>query len=256
MSVKQKTHHMQTIIALALVPVFLLFIFIYCADKVQHEPVKLMIKGLIYGVGSCFVTLAIVSPLPEFTDGSVIGGIFNAFFTAAIPEECSKLLMLWLLVRGMKEFDEPFDGIVYATCVGLGFAGFENIFYLISNEDSLLETSLMRGITAVPGHFFFAVTMGYYYAAAHFGSKRSKKRNLWLAIVVPVMLHGIYDSLLMIEDEDLQGLCILVWIVFCLFMFKSGLRRIKSMRTPPLPAAATPPPLPQQYNQPNNSTQQ
>ena len=58
--------------------------------------------------------------------GSFAEAVGDAFFLAAIPEEVAKLFMLWLLLRKNPFFDEHFDGIVYAVCVGLGFAGFEN----------------------------------------------------------------------------------------------------------------------------------
>jgi len=241
---------MIAILSLALIPVVFLLGFIYLKDKVQPEPIENLIKGLLYGVGSCFVTLGIVGFFPEFDETSVLGAAMNAFVMAAIPEECSKMLMLWLLVRKMKEFDEPFDGIVYATCVGLGFAGFENIMYLFQNSEDAFSVGIMRGIFAVPGHFFFAVAMGYYYAMAHFGSKRLRARNMRLALFVPIMLHGVYDACLMVQNAAAFGGLMFVWFVFCIAMFRVGLKRIKAMRTPAIPTmgmpVGTPPPIPSQ----------
>ena len=50
-----------------------------------------------------------------------VEAVGDAFLLAAIPEEVAKLFMLWLLLRKNPFFDEHFDGIVYAVCVGLGF---------------------------------------------------------------------------------------------------------------------------------------
>lgn len=58
-----------------------------------------------------------------------------AFLVAAIPEESFKLLALWMVLKKNPFFDEHFDGIVYAVCVGLGFAAVENISYVFSHDD-------------------------------------------------------------------------------------------------------------------------
>lgn len=229
--------------------------FIYLKDKVQPEPVGKLIQALLYGVLSCFVVLAAVFMFPDFDEQSVIGAILNAFVMAAIPEECAKFLMFWLLVHNMKEFDEPFDGIVYSACVGLGFAGFENIMYLFDNVEDVLSVGIMRGCFSVPGHFFFAVAMGYYYSQAHFGSRSMRSRNLKLALFVPIMLHGIFDAILMVEEASTLGILMLVWLCFCIVMFRSGLKRIKAMRTPVVPTMGTPLGTPPPVPGPNSGNQ-
>ena len=93
-----------------------------------------------------------------------IGALWNAFVGAAMPEEATKLLMLWLLLRRNKYFDERFDGIVYACCIGMGFAGTENVLYLFGNIENWQSVAVSRAIFAVPGHFMFAVAMGYFYS--------------------------------------------------------------------------------------------
>lgn len=96
---------------------------------------------------------------------STISGAFtDAFIMAAIPEELAKFVMLWLLLRNNPYFDEHFDGIVYAVCIGMGFAGFENVLYLFDNYESWISVGIARAMFAVPGHFLTAVIMGYYYS--------------------------------------------------------------------------------------------
>ncbi|MCQ2287581.1 MAG: PrsW family glutamic-type intramembrane protease [Muribaculaceae bacterium] len=235
---------MLSIISLALLPVIGLLVYIRRKDMVQPEPRKNIIKGIIYGIISVFVALPFALMMPD-TGGSILGGAFQAFFQAAIPEECAKFLMLWLLVRKMKEFDEPFDGIVYAACIGLGFAGFENICYLINAaaDGALVSTAIVRDTFSVPGHFCFQVTMGYFFAIAHFGSKATARRNYYMALAVPIALHGIFDMLLMIENEYIKVILLIAWLAFCIWMFRASAKRINSMRTPAIPVEqpATPP---------------
>lgn len=211
------------ILSLALVPVFVLIVFMYRKDSVHPEPIHMIIKGLIYGVISCFVSLMITSLQESGADDFA-----DAFIGAALPEEFAKLLMLWMLVRKSEYFDEPVDAIVYSVCVTLGFAGFENVMYLMDGGD-VLSLGIMRGLFSVPGHFCFGVCMGYFYALAHFG-KHWNMVYRFAAYFVPVLLHGLYDGLLSLSDDDTALIVIPIWIVFCIFMYRKALKRIEKTK--------------------------
>ena len=134
--------------------------------------------------------------------------------------------MLWLLLRRSKYFDERFDGIVYAACIGMGFAATENIIYLFSNLEQWQSVAVGRAMFAVPGHFFFAVTMGYFYSMIYFGdmSWRKSARIFW----VPVLLHGTYDALLMMCEVGTMwsGILLICFYIFCFKMLKYGRKHI------------------------------
>lgn len=127
------------------------------------------------------------------------------------------MFMLWLLLRKNPFFDEHFDGIVYAVCIGLGFAALENIFYLFGGiEDwSWIGIGIVRALISVPAHYFFAILMGYYYSIYHFGINRSIKAKAMI-LAAPVVAHGIFDSILfsMQIDESLSGIIMILFIVF------------------------------------------
>lgn len=136
---------------------------------------------------------------------------------AAIPEELAKLFMLWLLLRKNPFFDEHFDGIVYAVCIGLGFATLENMFYLFDGIDdgAWIETGIIKTFISVPAHYFFAILMGYYYSIYHFGIDRGIKTKVMI-LAAPVIAHGIFDAILfsMQIDESLSGIIMILFIVF------------------------------------------
>lgn len=224
-------------VAAALLPVILLLFYIYRKDSLVPEPPRWLWQAVWYGVGSAMLVLMWGLFWPGFKtwfpqyEGSVIGAIGTAFMDAAVPEEAAKLLMLWLLIRKNPYFDEYLDGIVYATCVGLGFAGLENIMYVLSNFDSFMYVAITRAIFAVPGHFFFAVAMGYFLSLAYFSDK-SKTGYYLLAYLVPVFLHGVFDGLLMTMEvmPAIAGLLFMLFLVFVHYLRKSGLRRIQTLR--------------------------
>ena len=161
-----------------------------------------------------------------------VEAVGDAFLLAAIPEEVAKLFMLWLLLRKNPFFDEHFDGIVYAVCVGLGFAGFENICYLIGGieDGSWLGISVSRALFTVPAHYFCAILMGYYYSIYYFGIDKSVKAKL-LVLVSPILAHGIFDSLLfcMRVDEALSGVLMILFIIFFTKLRKMAKMRIEAL---------------------------
>jgi len=192
---------MLHVIALAVLPALILIYYTYQQDKLQREPVKNIVKAFFYGWLSVFASLLISMPLmwmgafpQEIT--SFWGAVRTAFLGAAIPEETAKLFCLWLFLRKCRDFDERMDGIVYAVCVGMGFAAFENIEYLFAAGSDWITTGIGRSLTAIPGHFGFAVIMGYYYSLNWFDKYRAPGAGIkmWL---YPVLAHGIYDTIAM-----------------------------------------------------------
>ena len=224
----------------ALAPVAWLLWTIYRKDSVQPEPTTWLLKAFLYGVGSVFLTFFISLPLSmvlglnidKETYDSLFEALEDAFLLAAIPEEAAKLFMLWLLLRKNPFFDEHFDGIVYAVCVGLGFAGFENICYLIGGieDGSWLGISVSRALFTVPAHYFCAILMGYYYSIYYFGIDKSMKAKL-MVLVSPILAHGIFDSLLfcMRVDEALSGVLMILFIIFFTKLRKMAKMRIEAL---------------------------
>ena len=82
----------------------------------------------------------------------------------------------------------------------MGFAAFENIGYLLGNLEQWVSVGAIRAIVSIPGHFFFAVSMGYFYSNACFGNPAYAKRNYSLAVLVPILLHAAFDASLMVSD--------------------------------------------------------
>ena len=217
---------MLNVIALALLPAIILLYYTYQQDKLQREPVKMIVKGFFWGCLSVFCSLFISLPsmriglFPEEIH-SFWDAFRTSFFGAAIPEETAKLLCLFLFLRKNPYFDERMDGIVYAVCVGMGFAAFENIEYLVAAGTDWVTTGIGRSLTAIPGHFGFAVLMGYYFSLNHFDKYRAPGAGLkmWL---YPVLGHGIYDTIAMMSavTPQLSGAITIVILLFCFQLIK------------------------------------
>lgn len=215
--------------AAALLPAIFLWYYIWKQDP-QPEPINWLVKAVLYGVGIC-IPVGILETVIEhiFFEGeptTLIGTTIQAFFVAALPEESFKLLALWLVLRRNPFFDEHFDGIVYAVCVGLGFAALENVFYVVSEEENWVGVAIARACLAVPGHYAFAVLMGYYYSVYHFVNRSS--RTVACVLFVPVVAHGIYDAIALSGTVNpyIGGLSSFVLIYFCVKMHKFAKMKI------------------------------
>lgn len=223
----------------AVMPVLLLLWFVYRKDRLNPEPLGRLLLTFFVGclsvvpAGLQEVFLSAFSPA-----GAVAEGLYTGYVVAGFSEELWKLLLLLLVIWRSRHFDEYFDGIVYAVFLSLGFACVENIQYVMGGTDPM-GTALMRGLLAVPAHFLFAVTMGYYVSLAKFDPAH-RAAHLLKALLYPVLLHGTYDSLLMVSsnlqgsDSPLAtGVCLVLFGAFIFFdikMWRWGLRRIKRLQ--------------------------
>ncbi len=232
------------LISLAILPVIVLAIFIYRKDKFEKEPLRMLAKAFFFGCLSVIPAILIEQALQlgfffmggEYMSGFVTG-IYNGFIVAGCSEELCKLALLALAVWKAPDFNEYFDGIVYATFVALGFAGIENLMYVFRQET--FEVSLMTGgvraILSVPGHFLFAVVMGYYFALAKFNPDK-RRQNLFKAFFYPMLLHGTFDALLMIpeamgeEGSWLSAVLFPVFIFFDVKLWKVAMRHLKGLQ--------------------------
>ncbi len=210
--------------AAALLPAAILWLYIWKKDS-QPEPTSWLIKAVLLGVGIC-IPVVIVEIGIEFllfsagiAPTDLVGTTIRAFVVAAIPEETFKLLALWLILRKNPHFDEHFDGIVYAVCIGLGFAAIENVFYILGEEE-WMSVAVSRALLAVPAHYAFAILMGYYYSVYHFVDHSIK--NAICILFIPVMAHGIYDAIALSGSANpyIGGVSFLVLIFFCIKMHK------------------------------------
>jgi len=215
--------------ALALIPVVGLLIFIYFNDKKEKEPFGLLVGLFFAGMGT--IVTAIIAELvgglilgAVFPANTVIGGVLDAMLIVAPAEELGKFLVLRLITWKNKNFNYNYDAIVYAVFVSLGFAAFENITYVFSSG---IGTAFLRMFTAVPGHACFAVFMGFFYSKAKYASLTGKKGACTgftaLAMVIPIVIHGVYDAILMgggsSEIPVLSGLSLVIWIGFVIALF-------------------------------------
>ncbi len=204
-------------ICAALAPAVILTYMIVKRDEFEPEPVKWLLGSAALGVvaAACSV-IAVMFTLPDFEVDTVGGAFVDAFCRAAIPEECFKMLMLFIVAKNCEKFNERFDGIIYAVCIGMGFAGIENILYLFEAGSGWVFTGVLRAFISVPAHYFFAIIMGAFFSLAWF-DQRNRMRNAMLALALPVCAHGLFDAMLFSVPVLEWGSAIVVVAFFVFF---------------------------------------
>lgn len=187
------------LIGLALAPGAAIGLFIWLRDKYDREPLKHMFISFMLGV-LCAIPAVILSIVLGMFIPVDYQNIFSvaiyALIVVAFAEEFAKFLILRFYAYRQKEFNEPFDGIVYGAIISLGFAGIENILYVV---DGGMQVGIMRMFTAVPAHASFGIIMGYYFGLAWRHKDKAKAYKL-KGLLAAIFLHGLYNFFLMQES--------------------------------------------------------
>lgn len=222
----------MSLLIASITPVMIFMYLVYRRDK-HKEPRALLLKCFFGGFLAVVLTLIVTepfSPIAETIGSPFWKAFYDAFCMAAIPEELAKFIILYWVIWRSKDFDQYYDGILYAIFVSLGFALVENILYVL---DGGMGVAIARAILAVPGHGFFAVLMGYYFSLAKFHTGGQKKRLLLASLGMPILFHGLYDFALMYaETEELDALVLIGLIVLftavVIQLWRLGFKKIKA----------------------------
>lgn len=215
----------------SVLPVIILARYVYNRDRNKETPkmlTKLFLGGILSVILVTVITLVLHMIIPIFlvdeANQNLIELIFQAFIAVALIEEWSKWIVLYKMSFNNYEYDETYDMIVYAVFVSLGFAFLENLLYVYSSG---VATGFLRGILSIPGHAFFGVFMGYYLNLAKMSSikqdEESKNKYLLYSIVIPVLLHGVYDYCLFTQ----KPLFLFIFLIFVIMFFYNAFKKIK-----------------------------
>lgn len=213
---------------IAILPVYVIGLYIYKKDT-EKESTKLLRKLFILGMVSCFPAGIIeISIEPLFGTGTRNSNLIALFIYVtlgiAFIEEICKWFIVYKQAYNHDDFNHMYDAIVYCVFVSLGFACLENIFYVFS--DSTIWTGLFRAITAIPGHACDAIIMGNYLALAKHNelnnNQNDYKKNLILSIVMPTLIHSIYDYCIYTESFTF----LILFVFFLIFIYVMSIKKI------------------------------
>jgi protease PrsW len=248
-------------VLLAIAPGIAICLFFFYRDVYNREPSLNLLISFGLGCAAIWPAIQFEEAFMYKTVNGTLGGL--AIFTYAIvglSEEATKFLGLRVYSYNQKGFDEPFDGIVYAVMISMGFATVENIRYVMdANIGEQVDVGLGRMFTAVPAHASFAVVMGYFVGKAKFEPDNNKKILLASAgLLGAIFFHGTYDFFLMIPRFTHWGianpeydflawggiLALVICLLLCIKLIRQNRKISKEMFKPKAPQSPPPPPPP------------
>ena len=187
-----------SILASALAPGLALLTYFYLKDRYDQEPLGVVAKVFLLG-------FLVVTPVMILQRGMNLWlgshPVVDSLIVSAGVEELWKWFVLYHLIYNHTEFDEPYDGILYATAISLGFATVENIMYAWYSQGAF-GPMLIRALLPVSGHAMFGVIMGYYLGKAKFNPGNLQRLYILLSLLIPWLWHGLYDLIVSTMTAD------------------------------------------------------
>ena len=184
------------------VPVVFWAAYHYHKDRHLPEPPGNLLLCFVLGIIAAGLSKAMYLGLEPFGlrfDAVALAaengpGLFAYAMLAIGPiEELAKMLPFLLIVIHLKAFDEPLDGIIYASFIALGYAAVENYYYL----DFLTRAeSFARGFAGPVIHILFASIWAHWTTRAWL-SRRPLARPVVLGFLLAAGLHGLYDFMVL-----------------------------------------------------------
>ena len=199
---------MGQLLALAPIAVPVLFWAVYHYHKDRHlpEPAGNLILTFLLGMLAAGISAALYSGLGlvglrfdagYLADTSTWALLAYAMLAIGPIEEIAKLLPFLVVVLRFRDFDEPMDGIIYASFIGLGYAAVENWQYL---EYLTTLEAVARGFASPVIHILFASIWGHWVAQAHLAG-RAVGWTVVFSTAVAALLHGLYDFIVILNPR-------------------------------------------------------
>ena len=183
-------------------PVLFWAAYHYYKDRDLPEPPGNLLLCFVLGIVAAGLSKAMyvgLEPLGLRFDAVALAadngpGLFAYAMLVIGPiEEMAKMIPFLLIVIRFKAFDDPMDGIIYASFIALGYAAVENYHYL----DFLTTTeAFARGFAGPVIHIVFASVWAHWITRALLGGE-SVLRPAFLGFFLAAGLHGVYDFLVL-----------------------------------------------------------
>jgi RsiW-degrading membrane proteinase PrsW (M82 family) len=187
-------------------------IFLYWMDRYEKEPIVLLSAVFIWG----FIPAAIFSlisqlifdiPLYLMDFEAAAVDLVTSAVVAPITEEVFKgmaVLAVFLLWR--REFDGVFDGIIYGSLVGFGFAAIENVLYFLEADTSLV---ILRAFVFGLNHALFTSFTGIGFGIArHSPNPIVRFAAPVIGLLAAIAAHAIHNGTVSLVEMTPVLLCV------------------------------------------------
>ncbi|MBI1747454.1 MAG: HEAT repeat domain-containing protein [Acidobacteria bacterium] len=222
------------LVLLAILPALFMLQRYHRMDWVEPEPTVKVYEAFSLGVASAglaswinflmqqaFPILAtVLNPSSTPPAGAIL---LTAASAGGIEEGC-KFLVMSVFIWRWADFDERFDGILYAAAVGLGFAAYENLYYVLELGS---HVGILRALLSVPIHATCGILMGYFFGLAKYQQmkwSRYPKRLLLYGYGSAALFHSIWDAIAF-QREVISVFFFLLVTLFAVWLRRKVLRQ-------------------------------
>jgi RsiW-degrading membrane proteinase PrsW (M82 family) len=196
------------LVVLAIAPGIFWMYYFYHKDRCEPEPLSLIVELFVLGI---LVTVPVA--FTENLFGLFMPELLLVVLIAPVVEELGKYFVVRRGVYYNREFNQPIDGIIYATAAALGFATLENVLYVFNSYLMSLPlaigTGMIRAILSVPGHALFSIMWGSALGIAKFSPPARREQIILGGLFLAMFFHGVFNFLVM----NSIGFAILVLVV-------------------------------------------
>ncbi len=196
--------------------------YFFRKDKLNPEPLRLIRNSFLWGMAAVIGAGLIEAPVAAVAANPLL----LAVVVAPIIEELLKFAVVRWSVYKRVDFDEPIDGVVYATAAALGFAAAENVIYVFQayaeGMEAVATTSLIRAFLSVPAHALFSAMWGYALGFAKFSDPPFAKKLIKRGLLIAIGFHAVFNLVCLSGPLFALGMLVLVPIAW-----KSVNRRIR-----------------------------
>lgn len=193
----------------------------YYKDRHLPEPIGHLVLTFILGIAAAAVSKSLYIALGwvslrydamQLADTSTLALFAYSMLAIGPIEEFAKMLPFVLVVLRFVEFDEPLDGIIYASFIALGYSAVENVMYL---EYLTPTEAAARGFAGPVIHMLFASIWGFTIGCAHLRGE-PLAGGIARGLLLAAGLHGLYDFFVMQNAFNAlpiaAGFIVVIWI--------------------------------------------
>lgn len=184
-------------VVLSIIPAVLWLGFFYRRDRLEPEPKSMVIQVFFLGgLLAAAIGIPLVENLfqvSEWMYASVWTRLLGGILVVGFTQEFLKYAAVRWTVYKTDEFDEPVDGIIYATAAGLGYAAMLNILFVVQSGGVDLGAGVIRITIISMAHASFAGVVGYF-----LGLEKFQNKPVWftsLGVVIAAVLNGVFFTL-------------------------------------------------------------
>ena len=196
---------LPTVIGTAAVAPALLMLWLVIAAEERPGPPAQVWTAFLLGAASISLLGLVRAPFAAMVaapENPWTALALRSVFGVALPEEAVKVVAIVVVSAKRRPFADPMNTVVYGAAVGLGFAAYENLAYLVQHADMWRSLAALRSVLTVPFHGALGIIAGAYLAMARSGTALGAHRyhrdwarfsSRLLMLMGPLALHAAFD---------------------------------------------------------------